>query len=52
MRYIKPSYNNEAIESKDIVLASIILEGGATLIEKDDGTAQVGASALDVLGLR
>ena len=37
MKYTKPSYNNEAIESSDIVLATVLLEGGATL---------------DVLGLR
>ena len=52
MRYTKPTYKNEALETSDVILASIDLGGGVILTEKADGTAQVGASALDVLGLR
>lgn len=52
MKYIKPTYENEVIESSDIILASFDLGGGVTLIDKGDGGAQVGASALDILGLR
>lgn len=52
MKYIKPTYKNEAIESIDVILVSIDLGGGVFLAEKSDGVAQVGASALDVLGLR
>ena len=53
MKYIKPSYENEAVNTSDVIMASaIVLEGGATLTETAEGAAQVGASALDVLGLR
>ena len=52
MKYIKPTYKNEALETEDIVLASVQLEGGATLTQIDESTAQVGASAFDILGLR
>ena len=52
MKYIKPTYKNEAIEAEDIILTSLILDGGATLIDKGDGNAQVSTSALDVLGFR
>ena len=52
MKYIKPTYKNESLETEDIVLASLQVGGGATLVEIDSGSAQVGASALDVLGLR
>ena len=52
MKYIKPTYKNESLETEDIILASVQLAGGATLIEKDTNSAQVGASVLDVLGLR
>ncbi len=52
MKYTKPTYMNEAIESSDVILPSIDLGGGVTLVENADGGAQVGASALDVLGLR
>ena len=52
MKYIKPMYVNETLEISDVILASFDLGGGVTLTEKADGTAQVGASALDVLGLR
>ena len=51
MKYTKPTYKNETLETSDVILASIDLGGGVTLIETADG-AQVGASALDVLGLR
>ena len=50
MKYIKPTYKNESLEAEDVILASIALEGGATLVEKDEGNAQVGASVLDILG--
>ena len=55
MKYIAPTYNKETVETEDIILASsgvIDLGNGATLTETAEGTAQVGASALDVLGLR
>ena len=52
MKYIKPSYKNESLETQDVILSSVLLDGGATLVEKDSYSAQVGASALDVLGLR
>ncbi len=52
MKYTKPTYINEAIESSDVILASVLLDGGATLIDKGDGSAQVGASVNDILGLR
>ena len=52
MKYIKPTYKNESLETQDVILASILLDGGATLVEIDKSSAQVGASALDILGLR
>ena len=53
MKYIKPNYENEVVNTSDIILASVIdLGNGTTLTKIDDDTAQVGASALDVLGLR
>ena len=53
MRYLKPEYSNETIETKDIVLVSSIdLGNGATLTQINEAAAQVGASALDILGLR
>ena len=52
MKYIKPTYKNESLETEDVILASLQIEGGATLVEIDSESAQVGASALDVLGLR
>ncbi len=50
MKYINPTYKREEIETSDIILVS--LGNGVTLTEKDENTAQVGASALDILGLR
>ena len=53
MRYIKPNYENEIVNTNDIILASVVdLGNGATLTEIAEGTAQVGASVLDILGLR
>ena len=52
MKYTKPTYENEGLECKDVILTSIILDGGATLKEINSSTAQVGASASDLLGLR
>ena len=53
MRYFKPEYSNELIESNDVILASVVdLGNGAVLTKINEATAQVGASALDVLGLR
>ena len=51
MRYIKPNYEKETVSTNDIILASLT-EGGAILTEVNASTAQVGASALDILGLR
>ena len=53
MKYIKPNYETEIVNANDIILTSVVdLGNGATLTETAEGTAQVGASALDVLGLR
>ena len=52
MKYIKPTYKSEIIMSNDIILASSLLEGGATLKEINSTSAQVDVSALDVLGFR
>lgn len=53
MIYSKPKYLKEVFETKDVLLASgIDLGNGTTLIQINEETAQVGASALDVLGLR
>ena len=52
MRYTKPTYETEAMECKDVILTSVILDGGATLKEISSTTAQVGASVSDLLGLR
>ncbi len=53
MKYIKPNYENEIVNTNDIILASVVdLGNGATLTQINEGAAQVGASALDVLGLR
>ena len=50
MKYIKPTYNSEIVESNDIML--VALGDGITLTETADGNAKVSASILDVLGLR
>ena len=53
MRYIKPEYLNEALEPNDVILASgMDLGNGASLTKINEGSAQVSASASDVLGLR
>ena len=53
MKYVKPIYESEIVNTSDIILASVVdLGNGATLTETAEGTAQVGASALDILGLR
>ena len=52
MKYIEPTYRNESLETEDVILASLLLDGGATLVEKDSNSAQVSASAYDILGLR
>lgn len=45
MKYTKPTYISEKIESSDIILAS-------SVNEVDETSAEVRASILDVLGLR
>lgn len=53
MRYCNPVYSKETVETNDVILASAIdLGNGVTLTQIDEGTAQVGASAMDILGLR
>ena len=53
MRYIKPSFEKEAVETEDIILASVVdLGNGVTLTETAEGNAKVSASVFDVLGLR
>ena len=50
MKYIKPTYKNESLETEDIMTLS--LGNGVSLTETAEGNAQVSASVLDVLGLR
>ena len=50
MRYTKPVYEKETVETEDIMLLS--LGNGVSLTETAEGNAQVSASVLDVLGLR
>ncbi len=54
MKYVSPKYLNEAIESNDIILLSSVVDlgNGAKLTQVDESHAKVGASALDILGLR
>lgn len=56
MKYIKPNYEKERVETNDILSTSsggiVDFGNGAILTETSESTAQVGASALDVLGLR
>jgi len=49
MKYIKPTYEKEEVTVNDIILTSL---GGATLTEVNSTTAKVGASVLDILGIR
>ena len=50
MKYIKPNYSREFVETQDIM--SISLGNNVSLTETADGNAQVSSSVLDVLGLR
>ena len=52
MKYIKPTYNNEIIETADIVLTSIIGGGeeGAKIEATSSTSAKVSASVQSVLG--
>ena len=50
MKYLKPVYEKETVETEDIMLLS--LGNGVSLTETAEGNAQVSASVLDVLGLR
>ena len=52
MKYIKPTYKNECLETEDVILASISLDGGATLVEKDSNSARVSTSVFDILGMK
>ena len=52
MKYIKPTYKNEALDTGDIILASLGAQPSASLTEVNSSTAQLSASVLDVLGLR
>lgn len=53
MIYSKPTYENEIVESCDVLLISKIeFENGVTLVEKEEDDAQVGVNVLDLLGLR
>ena len=53
MRYIKPTYESQNVETSDIILASgIKLDGGAILNQINEDTAQVSTSVNDILGLR
>ena len=50
MKYIKPIYIKEKIETQDIMAVS--LGNNVSLTETAEGTAQVSSSVLDILGLR
>ena len=50
MKYIKPTYNNEVIETADIVLTSIIGGGEAKIEATSSTSAKVSASVQSVLG--
>lgn len=50
MKYIKPTYANEVIETSDIVLTSIIGDGEAKLEATSSTSARVSASVQSVLG--
>ena len=50
MKYIKPTYTNEVIETSDIVLTSIIGGGEAKLEATSSTSAKVSASVQSVLG--
>ena len=50
MKYTKPAYKTEKIETEDIMTLS--LGDGVTLTETAEGNAKVSARVLDVLGLR
>ena len=52
MKYTKPTYEKDIVSTSDIILASVDLGNGVTLTQINENAAQVGASALDVLGLR
>ena len=57
MKYLKPTYEKEMVETIDILLESVqsgIVDfgNGAILTQVSQDSAQVGASAFDVLGLR
>ena len=48
MKYTKPTYEKETVNSCDVVLSSSL--GGATLTEVDENNAKVSASLFDILG--
>lgn len=50
MVYVSPFYNCDMLETKDVILVSLTSE--ISISKLDENTAQVSASALDVLGLR
>ena len=50
MKYIKPTYKNEVIETSDIVLTSIIGGGEAKIEATSSTSAKVSASVQSVLG--
>ena len=50
MKYTKPVYEKERVETQDIMTLS--LGNGVSLTETAEGNAQVSSSVLDILGLR
>ena len=50
-KYAAPCYSIETVESEDIILTSVTVNG-ATIKEVDASTANVSVSIKDVLGLR
>ena len=52
MKYISPSFKNESLDICNVILTSMILEGGAKLTEINKNSAKVSASVYDVLGIR
>lgn len=53
MVYSKPTYENEVVDCRDVILISKIgFDNGVTLVEKKKDEAQVEVNVLDLLGWR
>ena len=51
MRYIKPIYAKETIETKDIILTSPVVNENVVFEEVSTDKANVKASIFDILGI-